>query len=250
MTHFSDEQLGAFADGELTEADARAIRESAERDPELAARIAELIRQRLEIQTAFNALLADPAPQRLVEAATPTADILPFRERAGPPRGWVTGMGMAASLMIGVGVGVFGDGLATGGRSSPEPDAALIYAGGEVAATLVVQALNSTRSGIETQVGSGMSFRARTTFRDAEGRVCRQFNIATSERATDGVACHGAGRWTVAAMTASAVRTDGYQLATGGDDPVIESSLEKLGAGAPLDAAAEAAALATTRIRP
>ena len=75
---YDDETLMAFADGELDETLRAEIAAAVERDPELAQRVAGHRALRSRVAGTFGALLDEPAPDRLVNAArgarTPAAN--------------------------------------------------------------------------------------------------------------------------------------------------------------------------------
>ncbi|MEL7216243.1 MAG: hypothetical protein AAGJ96_09980, partial [Pseudomonadota bacterium] len=91
MSAYSDEQLTAFLDGEVSDAEAEAIAAALEQDPALAKRLAGLEVDFAPIREAFDAVLVDAPEVELPEPA--------------PERRWVQPL-MAASVALLVGVGV------------------------------------------------------------------------------------------------------------------------------------------------
>src|SRR5687768_1603321 len=105
----------AYADGELEESQRAEIAAALEQDPELARRVQQHRALRAEVSGAFAAVLQQPMPERLTEAARNLRDapaaaksgnVVQFPARAtrppAPPwraREWLA---MAASLLLGV----------------------------------------------------------------------------------------------------------------------------------------------------
>lgn len=86
------------------------------------------------------------------------------------------------------------------------------------------------------------------TFKDAQGRVCRTFEVAARSAMAIGVACRGAQAWRLELLLPAADRpSDGepYVEATGYDTTAMDAVMARLGAGAPLSASEEQAALET-----
>ena len=100
MSHvpISDDDLHAYADGQL-EGDRRdAVEQAIARDPSLGARIAAIREQNADLRHAFDPWLAERVPPRLVAAAGgPT-------RRGWLARGWPA-LAAAATLVVGVAIG-------------------------------------------------------------------------------------------------------------------------------------------------
>ncbi|GGF38364.1 membrane protein [Aliidongia dinghuensis] len=128
MQRPSDEMLVAYLDGEVDEATAVEIESCLERDSELQARLLLLTESDAQIRDAFDEILREPVPERLIAAARgrtaaheeeeelPSATILSFGARLATTtarkgianRRWGLGLVAAASLsflMIGAGGG-------------------------------------------------------------------------------------------------------------------------------------------------
>lgn len=96
----TDDDLNAFADNRLTDERARQIAAVLEREPALAARVAEIRRLNAQLRGALDSWLAEPLPRTLITAAKPPRS----RRRAGVFRAWPA-LAAAASLVVGVAVG-------------------------------------------------------------------------------------------------------------------------------------------------
>lgn len=115
MSKLSDEKLIAYLDGELPESERDEIAHALEHDAELARRAAGLTESAALLRAAFDEVLREPLPERLIAAARgDTAKVVSLatrlRRRVGEQRRWWIGVPVAASLMglmIGGGVGYF-----------------------------------------------------------------------------------------------------------------------------------------------
>ena len=113
MTTFTDEQLMAYADGELAGAERAAVETAIATDPALAARVESYRAGRRLLKQRFAAVAGEPVPQRLLDLLQPPAasdKVVPLRPRAAAP---VTAprrtrpvwpMALAASLLLALGL--------------------------------------------------------------------------------------------------------------------------------------------------
>jgi anti-sigma factor RsiW len=116
MSKPSDDRLIAYLDGELDDAERAEIALWLERDAGLRERAAELGESAALLRTAFDEVLREPVPERLVAAARgETGKVVDFAaardtrlKRVVADRRWWAGAAAAAAiagLMIGVGIG-------------------------------------------------------------------------------------------------------------------------------------------------
>ncbi len=94
----TEADVHAYVDGRLAPARAAEVEAAAARDAALAARVAELRRQSATLREAFDFWLAEPAPERLVDAARPP-------RAHGGWRRFMPQFAAAATLVIGLAVG-------------------------------------------------------------------------------------------------------------------------------------------------
>jgi hypothetical protein len=245
----SEETLMAYADGELNPA-ARAQVEAAMRDdPQIEKRVAEHRELRAKIQSAYAADLAEPVPDRLVAAVRKSApaaesnivDLEDARVAAAakPPSKthtlqWRPVASMAASLLIGVGVGFLAwrhsDSIMT-----QNTQGALI-AGGSLARGLSSQLSGEHSPGAAVEIG--LSFVAKS------GDYCRTFTML-GDASSAGLACRHAGNWEIRVLArpgAAGAGASEYRTASSALSPAILGAVEQQIAGEPLDRAAEMAA--------
>ena len=98
----TDADVNAYVDGQLAAARMPAVEDAIERDPALAARVAELRRQNAALRDAFDTWIAEAPPARLVAATMSD----PARRRF--PSWLRPAFAAAASMIIGLGIGWFG----------------------------------------------------------------------------------------------------------------------------------------------
>jgi hypothetical protein len=237
---FSDETVMAYADGELDAATRAAIEAAAASDPELARRIArhQALRQRL--RSAFDPVLEEPLPERLVATARgassePRGTVVPLRRVAAARWSSAQWGALAASLILGL---LLGPWLMRGADRGPlvTSDGTLL-AQGSLARALSEQLASNQSATAAVQIG--------VSFRSHSGAYCRTFALR-EKSALAGLACHEHGSWHVEALATgeSQIAGGGYRTAASALPPAIAGTLETLIDGEPLDARAEAAARA------
>jgi hypothetical protein len=245
----AEETLIAYVDGEL-DPEARAAVEAAMRDdPGVSERVAKHRELRAKIQLAYAPELTEAVPERLLAAArkpirTADPNIVDLTQaRAAlqpPPRAearkppWRFAASMAASLVIGVGVGLF---------AWRHSDSIMIQntGGALVASGALARGLSNQLAGDHSSAGAveiGVSFLAKS------GDYCRTFTIV-ADSSSAGLACRHEKRWEirVLAQPGTAGGSSEYRTASSSLSPAIISAVEQQISGEPLDRSAEIAAL-------
>jgi hypothetical protein len=245
----SDEVLMAYADGELDATAREAVESAMREDPQIAERVARHSALRRRVREAHSAVLLEDVPERLLRAAQGAAatgrkvvnlqDARAPREHSSPrtraqPRQWRTAGAMAASVIVGVGVGFF-----IWGRTVPPfargADGALVARG------QLAQALSNQLAAEQSRASSvqiGLSFLAKS------GDYCRTFALS-GEQSPAGVACRHGEEWQVRAVTQGSDQAAGaaeYRTAGSTMPAMIRELVEAQVAGEPLDQAGERAA--------
>jgi len=242
----SDETLMAYADGEVDEATRTIIETAMRENPEVRRRIAEHRALRETMQGAFSAVLDEPVPQRLIDAARGqtaapagghVVDLASARRAAagrapGRLRNWQP-VAMAASVLVGVALGYVGwhaKPLVTTSSSGE------LVAGAGLAEALSHQLSEDRSPGLAAI--TGLSFRAKT------GDYCRTFSL-TGSHAGSGLACHEGAGWTIKVLAQSppaASNSSNFRTAASADPPAVRAAVEESIDGEPLDRAGEIAA--------
>jgi hypothetical protein len=244
----SDETLMAYADGELDAATRASVETAMQEDPEIRKRVARHRALRETMRGAFSAVLEEPVPERLVQAArgqtaapkSAVVDLSVAREAArqknpAAPWRWQPAA-MAASLLLGLGLGF----LAWHGSG------ALIQpgsGGGLIANAALAEALSSQLSDDRSQVSVAVT---GLSFRDKSGDYCRTFSLTGSD-ASSGLACREGADWRIKALAQSpraAANAGDFRTAGSEDSPAIRAAVEGSIDGEPLDHAGEIAARA------
>ena len=249
---FSDETLMAFADGELSEAEAEEVEKALAVDPVLAKRVQQFRNVRKALRATYDSVAKEPIPERLrallgdvaagepsptlATPSAPAADLASVlaQKRAAPsqrfkPPFWGA---LAAGLLAGLLVGRF---------LTPTPQALLISeneqlrAGAALARVLNTSVSGETAAGADLQVG--MSFRAQ------DGRYCRTFESMRASQAISGLisglACREPDAWVVRVATTEAAASGSHQQAAA---PAVMDMVDAIIAGEPLTADQERAA--------
>lgn len=231
-----DEELMAYADGELDAAAAARVEAAIAADPALADAVARHRALRQDLRAAFAGELDAPVPERLSALLrAPAAEVVALdaaraRRVPRPPArlpGWAA---VAAALALGLAIGRF--------APSPSPEFGIGEGGALVAGGALADALET---GLASAPEDG-AVQLGLTFRDAGGRWCRSFGLARTA-AVAGLACRDAGgRWQVPAVAETAAPAGELRQAAVALPPAVLAEIEHRIAGEPLDADAERAA--------
>jgi hypothetical protein len=229
--NISDERLSAFLDAELPEAEMEAIRQALADNEQLAERLAELAMVDELVALSAAKIDTQPIPEQvnvLLESSAPSATVIqfPFAQRA---RQLVrNNLAIAASVMLVMAVGAF-QLLASGERPNHWQ--------------AVAQVLETAPSGHQQRASDGSQIRARLSFINREGDYCRQFQLQDRAGNSEQIACRHEGEWRqLASAPVKASAPGSYQTASG--DSPLDATLDDMISGEPLDATAEAAAIA------
>jgi hypothetical protein len=189
---FSDEDLMAHADGELDADRRRAIEAALAADAALRARVAALRAQRKQVAAAYAGVLDEPVPERLralldgaPKARAVVVDLATARARSTERSiarawGWMHWGGMAASVLLGLLIGLQFAPRGDGGTLVAERGGRLV-AGATLARALDTQLASHAQGAVTVQL----------SFIDKGGRYCRTFSSA----GVAGLACRDAAAW-------------------------------------------------------
>lgn len=243
--HLSDEIMMAFADGELEEPVAAAVAKAMAENSCIAKRVVEFQQSRRLTRSAFSASLVPdvpPALQAAVLAKVRTYEARSVRESISVPRpersaqSWqgksFVPVALAASLaVLAVALGYFA------GRQTNGEDGSLIA---QLDSPLIQHELSHAESGWEVQLPMGQ-MRVISTYRLANGTLCREFKLQTGSDAAHAIACR-TDEWNLTFALAGAPSNADYMPSSGGDP--VAAYLQSVGAGEPLVDEDEAKALA------
>jgi hypothetical protein len=221
----SDEKVVAYVDRELDAASCAEIESAAARDPQLAERIERQRALRTAVHAAFEPVLEEPMPKRLLDLASGTQ---PAHAIARQTWGWFQWGAVAASLALGIAIGATvlrepapgGDFVAQQGR---------LVAGGELAKALSQQLANDQAADAPIRIG--------LTFVSRDGKYCRSFTHKQTGQA--GLACNESGEWQLEVVAMRASESGEYRMAGGPLPAPVLRAVEERMQGATLDASAE-----------
>jgi anti-sigma factor RsiW len=253
MCRFDDETLMAFADGELDDETSAAVEAALAADPALAERVAALAGARDSVRDLYAPLAEMPVPAalagrieamaaaaRTAAAATPGPAPINLAER----RAARSRMAMAWPLALAASVGAIlagPIGWLVRGESGPA-DGVVV---GAAVPPALGRALDTVPSGREIALAGTDRVRAIATFQDADGTLCREFEI-DRDLAVVAVACRAEDTWRVA-FSVEAPLADGYAPAS--SIAALDAWMDAVSAGQPMSPDEEAAALAEKKSR-
>ena len=242
----SDDTLHAYVDGELDAAARAEVEAAIAADPQLAQRVQQGQSLRGLLRAAYDPVLDEPVPARLLAAArgaAPVAKVVDLAaERASrkamPVRAWAGGWpqwgAMAACLVVGIFVGHSAL-IAPAGDAVATRDGQMV-ARGELARSLSTQ-LSSAQPG-DAPVRIGLSFVSRGD------EYCRTFLLRRGGAA--GLACRHGDDWQLRVLTqdpAASAGAGGLRMAASPTPPAVLRAVDEQIQGSALDAEAERAAL-------
>jgi len=231
----------AYADGELDGPARAAVEAAMAADPQIAQRIAQHRALRRRVHCAFDAVLDEPVPARLLETAQGgpatlrESNVVPLRRAPQRRFTWPQWTAIAASLIVGMIAGR----MASLRPRNPVPIATTggtLLASGVLARALSGQ-LASHQSAADP-VRIGVSFRSRS------GGYCRTFTLR-QPAALAGLACRAREGWRIGVLARAAPPggdSGTYRQAASSMPPALVAAVSDEMAGEPLDASGEAAA--------
>jgi hypothetical protein len=244
-----DELLAAYVDGELAGVERARVEHAIAQDAQLAQRVAQQRALRDRLRGAYDQVLREVVPQRLLQAAKLGApsgpaqviDLAQVRaQRArrgnGARQEKVRRYAIAASLVVGLMAGALIQRLSMPGALTEVRDGALL-ARGVLARALNEQLASNPSSGAAVRVG--LSFRARS------GSYCRTFAVSGSHSLA-GLACREQEQWQVLNLIGAegpgAGNAQNLRMAGSSLPPALLQAVNDRISGEPLNAAAEARA--------
>lgn len=238
---FSDETLMAYADNELDAETRSAVEQAMVIDPDVARRVAKHQALRGKLRVAFDKVLEEPTPQRLIDTArgVPSVrregNVIPLRRKTQTRKVWPQWAAIAASVAVGVLIG-----QAWFLRGGPAGVPVTSRDGQLVANGTLARALSNQLASQNGQapVSVGLTFKAHS------GDYCRTFTVHQPS-AVAGLACREHDDWhvQVLAQTAAQPESSTTLRQAGSLTPkAVLDAVEETISGDPLDAQAEAAA--------
>jgi hypothetical protein len=258
MQRPSDEDLMAYADGEMPAAQAESLARLIATDETVRQRV-EMFRQSRSLLAGTLKPLADtPVPDSLeqsirdmitkssAEASTTATgedaadNVVSFRPKpaqpvARTPRPWSVPLAAAIAAAV-AGIGGYAAGLSGGAIA---PDGVLV---GSLLPAEIGNALDTTASGGEARL-EGDRIRLIASVKAQDGTLCREFEIESLQTALTmaGIACRDAGKWRLDIAVAAPASEGGFAPAS--SLSALDSYLAAIGASEQLSVDEESSAL-------
>jgi len=231
---WTEEDIAAYADGELPTARTREIQQAIDEAPAARKLVDEIGQLNTLLRQAYEPVLQSPVPASLQAAVLGEAGkvvAMSGRRR----RNRLVGMALAASFVLGLGLAVS---LHLSQQASGPHELASSDSDIAEQRSFVLETLPS---GKVSKDGTSLIL----TFQDRNGRYCRQFETTPNRGGASetGIACRtGPGRWQMEALVkapASLNDTTEFVPAEGRIDDDLDRVLDSLGAQPPLQASEE-----------
>lgn len=222
MSDIAEDMLIALCDGELDEVTRRRVERAIAEDPALAERLAAHRHLRDRLASHYAPVEQEPPPERFAALLRESAIVTPIGRPRSRRAGWVMGGAIAASLILGLGVGRF---------TVSEDGPVAVRDGRMVAQGALAAALDTQLAAAPGTVEIGLSFRRKG------GGWCRSFDGADLA----GVACRDGDTWQMQQLLPGKGRGTGYRQASS-SDPRLAATVDALIAGKPADPQTEARA--------
>lgn len=235
--NWTDEQLSAFLDGELSAQDTDALSQEIERDARLAARMEGIGSANTAYVDAVGQIDRVPISAGLKTAieTPPAAKVIAFRPRS------LTAFvaehrAVAASLLCAAAVWGVMSATSNGSQSdpfAPGPDGVVM------ANSPLHQLLETAPTGQASTVGSATAA-PRLTFAADDGSYCRQFDVVTDEGVSAAIACREDTGWRTQLVAYGLLRPTGdFQTASAARSPILETFLDTRMPGSPMNSEEE-----------
>jgi hypothetical protein len=239
-----DEMLSALLDGALSPEDSARLEQRLDREPALRARLDALARANTAVRDAYAGVVDEPLPKELLTllgAERVSADnVVPIGSRQPSESKSFMPLALAASIALafGVALGI----LISPNRPSPDAIALAAAMGAVAPSTVLFDVLERAPSAESRELSAGVSATPVLTFGTADGGYCREVDLASTAGTTQMLACRRDGAWRLV-HTSYVVNstTDGVYRPASGPSPALDTAIDELIDGAPLDAAAERA---------
>lgn len=230
---WSDEQLSAYLDGELSAPEMDALSQDVERDSQLAARLERVGSANAAYIDAVSQVDRSPMAETLKVAIErpPTGKVISLRTRR-----FITYViehrAIAASLLCAAAVWGL---MATASKQAPTDPFAPGADGVIIASSVLHDVLENAATGQARTIG-GTTAIPRLTFVRDDGSYCRQFDVATAADVSSAIACREADGWrTQVAAYGLSKPTGEFQTASAARSPALESFLDNRMSGAPMN---------------
>ena len=237
IMNISDEQLSAFLDAELPEEEMEAIRQQLSIDDTLTNRLADLAMVDNLVASSYARIDERPLPKAvsnlLADNENSSSNVIAFPLWKKFQNRIQQHAAIAASVAL-----ILGFGITQMMKNDTSSDGALRDWKN------IAQVLETTPSGINRGLVSGVQVKPQLTFKNKAAEFCRQFQVKDNKGTSENIACRGNDNWQlIASVHVDQIQdSDVYQPASGGS--VLDSTVEELVSGDFFDAQSESTAIA------
>jgi hypothetical protein len=253
-----DEALSALLDDALPNEETERLRQRLAREPALAVRFAELERANAAVRDAYAEVAAEPLPAAVLEllaaergageqdgARAPNVVELAAHKQRSTARFFALPTAIAASIALAIGLSL---GAWLGSRAIAPESAALVATAGRVEpGTGLYDVLQTVPSTATRPLGGDLAATPRLTFKTLAGDYCRHVDLSSARGTTATLACRRAGEWQLEMLTFGPPGSrgpEGVYRPASGTPSALDSAIDELIDGTPLDADAENALIA------
>jgi anti-sigma factor RsiW len=253
-----DEALSALLDDALPNEEAERLRRRLAQEPPLAARFAELERATAAVRDAYAGVAAEPLPERVLELlasersaghqdaarARNVVELAAHKQRS-TPRFVAMPTAIAASIALAIGLSL---GVWLGPRAlAPESTALIAAAVSLEAGTELHDVLQTVPSAATRALAGDLAATPRLTFKTQAGDYCRHVDVTSARGTIATLACRRSGEWQLEVLRVGPPGSrgpEGLYRPASGTPSALDSTIDELIDGAPLDAQAENALIA------
>lgn len=213
----SDEQLSAFLDSELPEAEMELIRQALVNDESLANRLAELAMVDEQIASHYASIDKIPMPSEITQLLEQKSDTIknnviqfPFWKKA--QRNLQQYAAIAACTLLAVGFVLTQ--LLPGNNSENNWNA-------------VAEVLEQQTSGYQYDLADGRRVKPQLTFIDKNENYCRQFQLSHADKFSEHIACRIHNQWELVASTEEKI-LDNSDYQTASSNTQLDTKLDEI----------------------
>ncbi len=248
---YSDEQLSAYLDGELSEDLGMQLALDMKTDSALANRLAGLAAASEAVKQAYKPLIEDDIPAHILSLldesqSDEVSNVVAFAKKDSPKPAanfsrWATPIAASFALVFGTMVGR----MSLANNQTSEGALYAQMSGVIETENPLFDVLEQTPSSQRVSISKGeVSVLPILSFKSVDGQLCREFHAQSSESALRGLACKQRAGWEILMLNKTDVmKESGYRTASGAGDGFMDALIDDIIVGDALDSDAEANAI-------
>ncbi|MDP5029301.1 MAG: hypothetical protein NWQ54_24615 [Paraglaciecola sp.] len=228
----TDQQLSAFLDAELPEAEMQAIRDLVADDDSLALRLAELAEVNEWVVDHARQIDQQPVPQAIKQLLATDNKVvqLSLWQKCQQQFSQHTALAAGVALCFGLILGQTSE----DSQLLPQPHLN----------TALANVLDHAGSGEMVELSEGINMTPRLSFVSHAGQYCRQYRVQMQTLQNDSIACYGADGWQLSASTYHDASLQNGEYKTASHNALLDSVIDQLIVGQALNQQQERQAIA------